>query len=75
MGVRYKGLVFCRNNGRIMENMDKELTVPKLGADNPAESTPNASNNFSPIPKVQDYWKKTLWLSVVRDHTQQVERH
>ena len=21
----YKGLVFCRNNGRIMENMDKGL--------------------------------------------------
>jgi hypothetical protein len=25
----YKGLVFCRNNGWIMENMDKGLTVPK----------------------------------------------
>ena len=25
----YKSLVFCRNNGWIMENMDKGLTVPK----------------------------------------------
>jgi hypothetical protein len=24
-----KGLVFCRNNGSIIENMDKGLTVPK----------------------------------------------
>ena len=29
LGVGYKGLVFYRNNGWIMENMDKELTVPK----------------------------------------------
>jgi hypothetical protein len=26
----YEGLVFCRNNGWIMENMDKGLTVPTL---------------------------------------------
>ena len=33
-----------------MENMDKELTVPKwvLSADSPAENTPNASKNVSP---------------------------
>ena len=29
LGCGYKGLVFCRNNGWIMENMDKGLTVPK----------------------------------------------
>ena len=29
MGCGYKGLVFCRNNGRIMENMEKGLNVPK----------------------------------------------
>ena len=29
MGFGNKGLAFCRNNGRIMENMDKELTAPK----------------------------------------------
>ena len=27
--IRYKGLVFCSNNGRIMENTDKGLIVPK----------------------------------------------
>ena len=33
LGCGYKGLVFCRNNGLIMENMDKGLTVPKgMGA-------------------------------------------
>ena len=26
MGCGYKGLVFCKNNGWLMENMDKELT-------------------------------------------------
>ena len=29
MGFGYKGLVFYRNNGWLMKNMDKELTVPK----------------------------------------------
>ena len=29
MECGYKGLVFCRNNGWIMENMDKGLTVTK----------------------------------------------
>ena len=29
LGFGYKGLVFCRNNGWLMENMDKGLTVPK----------------------------------------------
>jgi hypothetical protein len=29
LGCGYKGLVFCRNNGCEMENMDKGLTVPK----------------------------------------------
>jgi hypothetical protein len=29
LGCGYKGLVVCRNNGWIMENMDKGLTVPK----------------------------------------------
>ena len=29
LGVGYKGFGFFRNNGWIMENMDKELTVPK----------------------------------------------
>ena len=29
LGFGYEGLVFCRNNGLLMENMDKGLTVPK----------------------------------------------
>ena len=29
LGLGYKGLVFCRNNGWLMKNMDKGLTVPK----------------------------------------------
>jgi hypothetical protein len=29
LGCGYEGLVFCRNNGRLMENMDKGLTVSK----------------------------------------------
>ena len=29
MGFGYKGLVFCRNNGWLMENMEKGLTLPK----------------------------------------------
>jgi hypothetical protein len=29
LGCGYKGLVFCRNNACIIENMDKGLTVPK----------------------------------------------
>jgi hypothetical protein len=28
-GFGHKGLGFCRNNDRIMENIDKGLTVPK----------------------------------------------
>ena len=33
LGCGYKGLVFCRNNGWIMENIEKELTVQKRDAD------------------------------------------
>ena len=29
LGFGYKGLVFCRNNGWLMKNMDKGLTVQK----------------------------------------------
>ena len=55
LGVRYKGLVFWR-----MENM---------GADSPAENTPNASKNFIPkcLPKPQKFEifeKKKLSLGV-----------
>jgi hypothetical protein len=33
----------------MMENMDKELTVPKKGADSLAENTPNAPEFIRPI--------------------------
>ena len=44
--------------------MAKEPTVPKMGADSPAENTPNASNNYSPkclpIPENSRFKKITL---------------
>ena len=68
LGVGYKYLVFCRNNGCIMENMDKELTVPKWIVR--PKNTPNASKNFSPkcLPKSKNsrfLKKSSLWVSVV----------
>ena len=42
LGFAYKGLVFCRNNGSLMKNIDKGLTVTKMGADKLTENTPNA---------------------------------
>ena len=53
-----------------MENMDKGLTVPKMGANSSAENTPNAPNLFAefvcPSPKVWDFYDKRLnWASVV----------
>ena len=46
----YKGLVFCRNNGWIMENMDKGLTVPKqIGVESLSENTPNDTEFIYPI--------------------------
>jgi hypothetical protein len=61
-----------------MENMDKELTLPKIGADNLTENTPNASKNFSPkcLPKPESsrFLKKSfLWVSVVRGSTRSAE--
>ena len=63
LGVGYKDLAFCRNNSLIMENMDKEFTVPKW-----ANNTPNASKHFSPKclpkPKSSRFLKKKLSLGV-----------
>ena len=57
LDINYKGLVFCRNNGRLLENMDKGLTVPKW-----------VLINCLPNPKVWDFEEKRLhWASVVRD--------
>ena len=46
LGFGYKGLVFCRNNDWLMENMDKELTVAQMGADKLAKNIPNAKDVF-----------------------------
>ena len=48
-----------------MENMDKGLTIPKMGADKLAENTPNALKNDLPKlsaqnPKVRDINDKML---------------
>ena len=79
LGVEYKGLVFCRNNCWIMENMDSQYQNQPfnllpfflngwMGADSPAENTPNASKNFSPKclpkPKSWRFSKKKLFLGV-----------
>ena len=50
MGCGYKGLVFCRNNGLVMETMEwfnngnhgQGTHCTKMGADSLAENTPNA---------------------------------
>ena len=42
LGCGYKGLVFCRNTGCIMEKMDMGLTFTKMDADSLAENTSNA---------------------------------
>jgi hypothetical protein len=43
---RYKGLVFCKNNGRLMKSMDKGLTVPKWLLIN-RPKTPQIPQNLS----------------------------
>ena len=71
LGCGYKGLVFCRNNGWIMENMDKGLTVPKwvliVWLKIP-QMPQNLSAQFVCLsPKVLDSNEKRLhWVSVVR---------
>ena len=45
LGCGYKGLVFCRNNGWIMKDMD----CSKMGTESLAENTPNAQKHFCPI--------------------------
>ena len=58
-----------------MENMEKELTVPKwVLINSPAENTPNASNNFSSKWSAQAQKfrifenKSSLWVSVVHSY-------
>ena len=63
-GCGYKGFVFCRNNGWIMENIEK-------GADTSAKKSLSALEFICPIclqsPKVLEFNKKRLhWPSIVR---------
>ena len=71
LGVGYKGLVFCRNNGWIMENMDKELTVPKwVLIIWPKISQMPQKISAQNVPQAQKFKileKSSLWVSVVRD--------
>ena len=69
LGVWYKGLVFCRNNGWISNGKHGQGTHSTImGADSPAKNTPNAlkisAQNVCPSPKFQEFWKKKLSLGV-----------
>jgi hypothetical protein len=56
LGFGYKGLVFCRNNGSLMENMDK------MGVDKSVQHTPNAPKIICPncLPKGWNLDEKRL---------------
>ena len=69
-GFEYKGLVFCRNNSLLMENMDKKPTVPKWVLLN-RPKIPKMPQKFSaqfvwPRQKFGLFEKSSLWVSVVR---------
>ena len=71
LDINYKGLVFCRNNGRLLENMDKGLTVPKwvlINCSKILQMPENLSAQIvRPSPKVWDFNEKRLhWASVLR---------
>ena len=71
MGFGYRGFVFCRNNGWLVENMDKGLTVPKGVLINRAKIHQMLQKLSAQIvcqsPKVWDLDEKRLhWESVVR---------
>ena len=68
LGCGYKALVFCRNNGGIMENMDKGLTT-KMGADCLAENTQlkcpkKFRSNLSPQAQKFEIFEKKVFLGV-----------
>ena len=56
LGFGYKGLVFCRNNGSLMEKMDKGLTQMPQNL---------YAQIVCPSPKVCDE-NRLHWVSVVR---------
>ena len=71
LGFGYKGLVFFRNYGWLMENMDRGLLVPKGVLINQAKIHQMLQNWFvqivCPSPKVWDWDEKGLhWASIVR---------
>ena len=71
LGFGYNGLIVCRNIDWLMENIDKELTVPKWVLLN-GSKIPKMPQNVStsivcPIPKVWYFNEKRLHLaSIVR---------
>ena len=71
LGCGYKGLVFCRNNGWVMKNMYKGLSVPKWVLIVWPKIPQMPQNLFAqfvfPSPKVLDFTEKRLhWASIVR---------
>ena len=67
LGVGCKGSVFCRNNVRIMENMDKELTVQKcvliVWLKIPEMPQKISAQNVCPCPKFEIF-EKNISLGV-----------
>ena len=74
LGCWYNGLVFCRNNGWIMENMDKELTLPKwVLIVRPKIASKKFSPKYLPKPKSLRFLKKSsVWVSVVGAHLHEI---
>ena len=65
LGFGYKGLVFCRNDGGLMEKTDIGNHSTKMGVDQLDKDTPNAPKFI--YPKVWDFDEKRLrWASVIR---------
>ena len=60
MNIKAQVVFFCRNNGWLMENVDKELThSTKMSADKSAQNTPNDPKIICPMPKSLELrWKK-----------------
>ena len=55
LGFWYKGLVFCRNNGWLMENTDKGLTVSKWVLINWPKIPPNAPKFIYPSAQPKSF--------------------
>ena len=68
----YRGLVFCRNNGQLMENIDMGLTVPKWVLINwpkvPQMPQNSSAQIVCPSLKVWYFDEKRLWYVVLRKY-------